>query len=103
MILIPLREKKRLFVETWILFRKNDEVVSNVIQEAYRHYEAMEFGRDKKDMCDPQRHIKLINIAIDVNCFKILFTKSYMIDKKDAVNVVLIQTLQALFSFVCSI
>lgn len=78
MILIPLREKKnRFFVETWILFRKNAKVVSNVIQEAYRHYEAMEFGKHKyeKEIGDPQRHIKLINIANDVICFKILFTK----------------------------
>lgn len=50
-------------VETWILFRENDEVVSNVIQEAYEHYEAMEFGRDRKDIGDPNRHVKLINIA----------------------------------------
>lgn len=78
----PKRKKIRLFVETWILFRKNDEVVSNVIQEAYRHYEAMEFGGNEKEMFDPQRHIKLINIAKDVKCFKILYTKSYMIDKK---------------------
>nr|XP_034318676.1 transient receptor potential cation channel subfamily M member 2-like [Crassostrea gigas] len=51
--------------ETWILFRKNKEVVSNVIQEAYGHYEDMEFGEDKdeKSIGDPQRHIKLINIA----------------------------------------
>uniref|UniRef100_A0A8W8NSN5 TRPM SLOG domain-containing protein n=1 Tax=Magallana gigas TaxID=29159 RepID=A0A8W8NSN5_MAGGI len=49
--------------ETWILFRENDEVVSNVIQEAYEHYEAMEFGRDRKDIGDPNRHVKLINIA----------------------------------------
>lgn len=49
--------------ETWILFRENDEVVSNVIQEAYEHYEAIEFGRHKKNIGDPNRHIKLINIA----------------------------------------
>nr|XP_034319204.1 uncharacterized protein LOC109618232 isoform X3 [Crassostrea gigas] len=55
--------------ETWILFRKNAEVVSNVIQEAYRHYETMEFGKHKheKKIGDPQRHIKLINIANDVS------------------------------------
>lgn len=42
----------------------NNEVVSNVIQEAYKHYEAMEFGTKKnEDIGDPQRHIKLINIA----------------------------------------
>lgn len=59
------KRKKRLFVETWILFRKNNEVVSNIIQEAYEHYEDMEFGKHKheKDIGDPQRHIKLINIA----------------------------------------
>lgn len=49
--------------ETWILFRKNKKVVSNAIQEAYRHYESMEFGIKKNGIKDPQRHIKLINIA----------------------------------------
>lgn len=61
-----MKKKKRnvcFVVETWILFRENDEVVSNVIQEAYEHYEAMEFGRDRKDIGDPNRHVKLINIA----------------------------------------
>lgn len=51
------------FVETWILFRKNDEGLSNVIRNAYQHYEAMEFGKKQKDIGDPERHIKLINIA----------------------------------------
>lgn len=60
-----LKTEKRSLVETWILFRKNNEVVSNIIQEAYEHYEDMEFGKHKheKDIGDPQRHIKLINIA----------------------------------------
>lgn len=49
--------------ETWILFRKNDEGLSNVIRSAYQHYEAMEFGKKQKDIGDPDRHIKLINIA----------------------------------------
>nr|XP_034320576.1 transient receptor potential cation channel subfamily M member-like 2 isoform X2 [Crassostrea gigas] len=49
--------------ETWILFRKNDEGLSNVIRNAYQHYEAMEFGKKQKDIGDPDRHIKLINIA----------------------------------------
>lgn len=52
-----------VIVETWILFRKNKKVVSNAIQEAYRHYESMEFGIKKNKIKDPQRHIKLINIA----------------------------------------
>lgn len=62
---ITKRKKRNNFVvvETWILFRENDEVVSNVIQEAYEHYEAIEFGRHKKKIGDPNRHIKLINIA----------------------------------------
>lgn len=51
------------FAETWILFRKNDEGLSNVIRSAYQHYEAMEFGKKQKDIGDPDRHIKLINIA----------------------------------------
>lgn len=57
--------KTHFIVETWILFRKNDEVVSNVVMEAYGHYEDMEFGeeKDEKSIGDPQRHIKLINIA----------------------------------------
>lgn len=61
---IPKRDR-RFIVETWILFRKNNEVVSNVIQEAYEQYEDMEFGKHKneKSIGDPQRHIKLINIA----------------------------------------
>lgn len=50
-------------VETWILFRKNNEVLSDVIQEAYKHYEVVEFGTDKKSVSDPNRHIKLINVA----------------------------------------
>lgn len=50
-------------VETWILFRKNNKGVSNVVKSAYLHYEAMEFGRKRKEMHDPDRHIKLINIA----------------------------------------
>lgn len=49
--------------ETWILFRKNNEVLSDVIQEAYKHYEVVEFGTDKKSVSDPNRHIKLINVA----------------------------------------
>lgn len=66
MKILPKWKKKRnnfVVVETWILFRENDEVVSNVIQEAYEHYEAIEFGRHKKNIGDPNRHIKLINIA----------------------------------------
>lgn len=60
-----LKTEKFSLVETWILFRKNNEVVSNIIQEAYEHYEDMEFGKHKhkKSIGDPQRHIKLINIA----------------------------------------
>lgn len=65
MKILPKWKKRNNFVvvETWILFRENDEVVSNVIQEAYEHYEAIEFGRHKKNIGDPNRHIKLINIA----------------------------------------
>lgn len=57
--------KTHFIVETWVLFRKNDEVVSNVVMEAYGHYEDMEFGeeKDEKSIGDPQRNIKLINIA----------------------------------------
>lgn len=66
--LIFILKKKRYFVvETWILFRKNElkELVSNVILEAYQHYEAMEFGRDEDNtkIDNPNRHIKLINIS----------------------------------------
>lgn len=64
-ILFDFYSKTKYFVvETWILFRKNElkELVSNVILEAYQHYEAMEFGRDEK-IDNPDRHIKLINIS----------------------------------------
>lgn len=59
------KQIKYFVVETWILFRKNKELVSNVILEAYQHYEAMEFGRDKNatDIKNPNKHIKLINIS----------------------------------------
>lgn len=62
-----LKQIKHVVVETWILFRKNElkELVSNVILEAYQHYQAMEFGRnrDNSKIDNPNRHIKLINIS----------------------------------------
>lgn len=60
-----LKQIKYFVVETWILFRKNEKLVSNVILEAYHHYETMEFGRDKvkTSVANPNRHIKLINIS----------------------------------------
>lgn len=63
-LIFILKQIKYFVVETWILFRKNElkELVSNVILEAYQHYEAMEFGRDE-EIYNPDRHIKLINIS----------------------------------------
>lgn len=63
-LIFILKQIKYFVVETWILFRKNElkELVSNVILEAYQHYEAMEFGRDE-EIDNPDRHIKLINIS----------------------------------------
>lgn len=55
----------------------NNEVVSNVVQEAYQHYEDMEFKTEKDDKHmhtgDPQRHIKLINIARKRVFFHVFF------------------------------
>lgn len=63
-LIFILKQIKYFVVETWILFRKNKELVSKVILEAYQHYEAMEFGRKKDgdDIANPNRHIKLINV-----------------------------------------
>lgn len=49
--------------ETWILYRGSDYEVSNVVQDAYHHYENLEFGEEKVAVCDPRRHIKLIDIS----------------------------------------
>lgn len=49
--------------ETWILYRGNDEDVSNVVRDAYQQYEDMEFGTKTPGISDPNRHIKLISIA----------------------------------------
>lgn len=53
------------FVDTWILFRGYAAGVSKLIMDAYHNYEVMEFGTDNKnkDICDVDRHIKLISIA----------------------------------------
>lgn len=62
----PYIKKDIFVVETWILFRKNDEVVvSNAIQEAYQHYEAMEFENNKEQtkISNQNKRIKLIDIS----------------------------------------
>lgn len=51
----------------------NNAVVSNVVQEAYQHYEDMEFKTENVDIGDPQRHIKLINIAEKGVLFHVFF------------------------------
>lgn len=50
-------------IETWILYRGNDEDVSNVVSDAYQQYEDLEFGTKTYRIGDPNRHIKLISIA----------------------------------------
>lgn len=47
---------------SWILYRDSTDGVSKVVKEAYQHYEAMEFGTEKKAMSDQARRIKLIPI-----------------------------------------
>lgn len=49
--------------ETWILYRGNDYEVSKLVENAYQHYENLEFGIERVDIGDPRRHIKLINIS----------------------------------------
>lgn len=51
--------------ETWILHQGNDMKISNIVRDAYRNYEIMEFGTDTVDISDSNRHIKLISIAED--------------------------------------
>lgn len=50
-------------IETWILYRGNDYEVSKLVENAYQHYENLEFGIERVDIGDPRRHIKLINIS----------------------------------------
>lgn len=58
---------KKIFIififllETWILYRGNDEGVSNVVKEGYKNYETIEFGIETKKNNDPLQHIKLIS------------------------------------------
>lgn len=49
--------------ETWILYRRSDYEVSKLVENAYQHYENLEFGNDSVDIHDRRRHIKLINIS----------------------------------------
>ncbi|XP_052693613.1 transient receptor potential cation channel subfamily M member-like 2 [Crassostrea angulata] len=50
---------------TWILYRGNEKGVSKVVRDAYQNYGDMEFGNKnlQTNVDDPNRHIKLINIA----------------------------------------
>lgn len=50
-------------VETFILFKGNGGGVSNVVRDAYQHYEDMEFGSETRTVNDPERHIKLISMT----------------------------------------
>lgn len=50
-------------IETLILFRGHDGGVSNVVRDAYQHYEDMEFGSETRTIDDPERHIKLISMT----------------------------------------
>lgn len=45
------------------MYRGSDYEVSNAVQDAYHHYENLEFGEEKVAVCDPRRHIKLIDIS----------------------------------------
>lgn len=49
--------------ETWILYRGSDYEVSKLVENAYQHYENLEFGNDSVNIHDQRRHIKLINIS----------------------------------------
>jgi hypothetical protein len=51
--------------ESWILYRGQDNGVSDIIREAYRNYGDMEFGseNDDKSVGVEERHVKLISIA----------------------------------------
>lgn len=49
--------------ETFILFKGNGGGVSNVVRDAYQHYEDMEFGSETRTVNDPERHIKLISMT----------------------------------------
>lgn len=49
--------------ETWILYRGSGYEVSKLVENAYQHYENLEFGIESVDISDPRRHIKLINIS----------------------------------------
>lgn len=49
--------------ETWILYRGSGYEVSNLVENAYQHYENLEFGNDSVDIHDRRRHIKLIDIS----------------------------------------
>lgn len=49
--------------ETWILYRVSGYEVSNLVENAYQHYENLEFGNDSVDIHDRRRHIKLIDIS----------------------------------------
>lgn len=52
-----------LYIETWILYRGREEGVSKVVEEAYRHYENIEFWMKPAEINDQKRHIKLIDIS----------------------------------------
>lgn len=55
------------YTETWILYRSEDDgrvsKVSKVVEEAYNHYENIEFMSCQAGMDDPKRHIKLIDLT----------------------------------------
>lgn len=45
---------------SWILYRDSTDGISKVVEEAYQHYEAMEFGTEAQAVSDKARRIKLI-------------------------------------------
>lgn len=52
------------YTETWILYRSvGGGRVSKVVNEAYNHYENIEFMSCQAGMDDPKRHIKLIDLS----------------------------------------
>lgn len=52
-----------LYIKTWILYRGREEGVSKVVEDAYRHYENIEFWMKPDEINDQKRHIKLIDIS----------------------------------------
>lgn len=53
-------------IEAWILYGRKKKGVSIAVENAYEHYEKIEFSSLSADKNDPKRHIKLINVSEEV-------------------------------------